>query len=167
MFPHVLIILLTNQMSVTWSQNLTCRLEAMVTWALCVLFPLQTIKHLRTAEFKPFVVFVKPPSIERLKETRRNAKVISGKDDKGNAKPFTVRGAERFFTQNPQQALINIICCLFILQPEAPDESGFLSFRQSQEINILVSKKPFSHLKCQLVLPHCLIFVNSVQIRLS
>lgn len=48
-----------------------------------------TIKHLRTAEFKPFVVFVKPPSIERLRETRKNAKIISGKDDKGTAKPFT------------------------------------------------------------------------------
>uniref|UniRef100_A0A3Q1FW69 MAGUK p55 scaffold protein 7a n=1 Tax=Acanthochromis polyacanthus TaxID=80966 RepID=A0A3Q1FW69_9TELE len=47
-----------------------------------------TIKHLRTAEFKPFVVFVKPPSIERLRETRKNAKIISGKDDKGTAKPF-------------------------------------------------------------------------------
>lgn len=48
-----------------------------------------TLKHLRTAEFKPFVVFVKPPAIERLRETRRGAKVISGKDDKGSAKPFT------------------------------------------------------------------------------
>ncbi|KAE8280097.1 MAGUK p55 subfamily member 7 Protein humpback [Larimichthys crocea] len=48
-----------------------------------------TIKHLRTAEFKPFVVFVKPPPIERLRETRQNAKIISGKDDKGSAKPFT------------------------------------------------------------------------------
>ncbi|KAK6312568.1 hypothetical protein J4Q44_G00182320 [Coregonus suidteri] len=48
-----------------------------------------TIKHLRTAEFKPYVVFVKPPPIERLRETRRNAKVISGKDDKGSAKPFS------------------------------------------------------------------------------
>uniref|UniRef100_A0A3P8S4U5 MAGUK p55 scaffold protein 7a n=1 Tax=Amphiprion percula TaxID=161767 RepID=A0A3P8S4U5_AMPPE len=47
-----------------------------------------TIKHLRTAEFKPFIVFVKPPSIERLRETRKNAKIISGKDDKGTAKPF-------------------------------------------------------------------------------
>ncbi|KAG9268048.1 MAGUK p55 subfamily member 7-like [Astyanax mexicanus] len=47
-----------------------------------------TLKHLRTAEFKPFVVFVKPPSIERLRETRKNAKIISGKDDKGSAKPF-------------------------------------------------------------------------------
>uniref|UniRef100_A0A8B9JEG7 Membrane protein, palmitoylated 7a (MAGUK p55 subfamily member 7) n=1 Tax=Astyanax mexicanus TaxID=7994 RepID=A0A8B9JEG7_ASTMX len=50
-----------------------------------------TLKHLRTAEFKPFVVFVKPPSIERLRETRKNAKIISGKDDKGSAKPFMVR----------------------------------------------------------------------------
>uniref|UniRef100_A0A4W5MH22 MAGUK p55 scaffold protein 7a n=1 Tax=Hucho hucho TaxID=62062 RepID=A0A4W5MH22_9TELE len=49
-----------------------------------------TIKHLRTAEFKPYVVFVKPPPVERLRESRRNAKVISGKDDKGSAKPFSV-----------------------------------------------------------------------------
>ncbi|XP_061778332.1 MAGUK p55 subfamily member 7 [Nerophis ophidion] len=47
-----------------------------------------TIKHLRTAEFKPFVVFVKPPTIERLRETRKDAKVISSKDDKGAARPF-------------------------------------------------------------------------------
>uniref|UniRef100_A0A672JYS7 Membrane protein, palmitoylated 7b (MAGUK p55 subfamily member 7) n=1 Tax=Sinocyclocheilus grahami TaxID=75366 RepID=A0A672JYS7_SINGR len=48
-----------------------------------------TLKHLRTAEFKPYVVFVKPPSIERLSETRKNAKVISGKDDKNSSKPFS------------------------------------------------------------------------------
>uniref|UniRef100_A0A6Q2Z1I0 MAGUK p55 subfamily member 7 n=1 Tax=Esox lucius TaxID=8010 RepID=A0A6Q2Z1I0_ESOLU len=48
-----------------------------------------TVKHLRTAEFKPYVVFVKPPSIERLRETRRNAKVISDKDDRGSAKSFS------------------------------------------------------------------------------
>ncbi|XP_072769545.1 MAGUK p55 subfamily member 7 isoform X1 [Nerophis lumbriciformis] len=47
-----------------------------------------TIKHLRTAEFKPFVVFVKPPTIDRLRETRKDAKVISSKDDKGAARPF-------------------------------------------------------------------------------
>lgn len=65
-----------------------------------------TIKHLRTAEFKPYIVFVKPPSIERLKETRQNAKIISGKDDKGTAKPFTdedfqemVRTAQAMETQ--------------------------------------------------------------------
>ncbi|XP_059388196.1 MAGUK p55 subfamily member 7 isoform X1 [Carassius carassius] len=48
-----------------------------------------TLKHLRTAEFKPYVVFVKPPSIERLRETRKSAKVISGKDDKNSSKSFS------------------------------------------------------------------------------
>ncbi|XP_032406630.1 MAGUK p55 subfamily member 7 isoform X2 [Xiphophorus hellerii] len=47
------------------------------------------IKLLRTAEFKPFIVFVKPPAMERLSETRKNAKIISSKDDKGSARPFT------------------------------------------------------------------------------
>lgn len=51
---------------------------------------LQTVKHLRTLEFKPFVIFIKPPSIERLRETRKNAKIISSKDEKGAAKPFQV-----------------------------------------------------------------------------
>ncbi|XP_038654159.1 MAGUK p55 subfamily member 7 isoform X2 [Scyliorhinus canicula] len=48
-----------------------------------------TIKHLRTLEFKPYVIFTKPPSLECLRETRKNAKIISSKDDKGSAKPFT------------------------------------------------------------------------------
>ncbi|XP_036133017.1 MAGUK p55 subfamily member 7 [Molossus molossus] len=48
-----------------------------------------TVKHLRTLEFKPYVIFIKPPSIERLRETRKNAKIISGRDDEGAAKPFT------------------------------------------------------------------------------
>ncbi|XP_058485140.1 MAGUK p55 subfamily member 7 isoform X3 [Solea solea] len=48
-----------------------------------------TIKHLRTAELKPFVVFVKPPSLERLQETRKNARTLSGKEDKGSTKPYT------------------------------------------------------------------------------
>ncbi|XP_027860985.1 MAGUK p55 subfamily member 7 isoform X2 [Xiphophorus couchianus] len=47
------------------------------------------IKLLRTAEFKPFIVFVKPPAMERLNETRKNTKIISSKDDKGSARPFT------------------------------------------------------------------------------
>ncbi|XP_063159549.1 MAGUK p55 subfamily member 7 isoform X2 [Candoia aspera] len=47
-----------------------------------------TVKHLRTLEFKPFVIFIKPPSIERLRETRKNAKIISSKDEKAAAKPF-------------------------------------------------------------------------------
>ncbi|KAM4828757.1 MAGUK p55 subfamily member 7 isoform 2-T5 [Thomomys bottae] len=48
-----------------------------------------TVKHLRTLEFKPFVIFIKPPSIERLRETRKNAKIISSRDDQAAAKPFT------------------------------------------------------------------------------
>ncbi|XP_075994145.1 MAGUK p55 subfamily member 7-like [Genypterus blacodes] len=48
-----------------------------------------TLKHLRTAEFKPYIVFVKPPMIDRLRETRQNAMLISSKDDKGSAKSFT------------------------------------------------------------------------------
>ncbi|XP_030612327.1 MAGUK p55 subfamily member 7 isoform X2 [Archocentrus centrarchus] len=47
------------------------------------------LKHLRTAEFKPFVVFVKPPTLEKLRETRKNTKIISGKDDKDTSKTFT------------------------------------------------------------------------------
>ncbi|XP_015137560.1 MAGUK p55 subfamily member 7 isoform X7 [Gallus gallus] len=48
-----------------------------------------TVKHLRTYEFKPFVIFIKPPPLDRLRETRKNAKIISSKDDRGTAKPFT------------------------------------------------------------------------------
>ncbi|XP_062377064.1 MAGUK p55 subfamily member 7 isoform X2 [Sardina pilchardus] len=48
-----------------------------------------TVKHLRTAEFKPLVVYVAPPPLERLRETRKNAKVISGRDDKTSTKAFT------------------------------------------------------------------------------
>ncbi|XP_036073235.1 MAGUK p55 subfamily member 7 isoform X1 [Oryzias melastigma] len=47
------------------------------------------LKLLRTAEFKPLIVFVKPPSIDRLRETRKNAKTMSSKDDGRNSKPFT------------------------------------------------------------------------------
>ncbi|XP_047673387.1 MAGUK p55 subfamily member 7 [Tachysurus fulvidraco] len=49
----------------------------------------QCLKHLRTAEFKPYVVFVKPPSIERLRETRKNTKTVSGKGDKDVSKALT------------------------------------------------------------------------------
>ncbi|XP_035769646.1 MAGUK p55 subfamily member 7 [Neolamprologus brichardi] len=52
-------------------------------------YSFQLIKHLRTAEFKPFVVFVKPPTVDRLRETRKKTQIISGKDDKDSTKPFT------------------------------------------------------------------------------
>lgn len=47
------------------------------------------LKHLCTTEFKPHVVFVKPPSIQRLRDTRKNPKSISGKGDKDTPKPLT------------------------------------------------------------------------------
>ncbi|KAM7284164.1 MAGUK p55 subfamily member 7 isoform X3 [Ixodes scapularis] len=41
---------------------------------VCVLSPHpQALKMLRTAELKPFVIFIKPPSLEVLKETRNRA----------------------------------------------------------------------------------------------
>ncbi|KAM5157023.1 MAGUK p55 subfamily member 7 [Mantella aurantiaca] len=65
-----------------------------------------SIKHLRTYEFKPYAIFIKPPSIERLRETRRNAKVISSKDERATSKHFTdedfeemIRSAELMETQ--------------------------------------------------------------------
>ncbi|KAB0344165.1 hypothetical protein FD754_021091 [Muntiacus muntjak] len=45
-------------------------------------------KHLRMLEYKPYVIFIRPLSIGRLRETRKNAKIISSRDDQGAAKPF-------------------------------------------------------------------------------
>ncbi|XP_061111866.1 MAGUK p55 subfamily member 7-like [Conger conger] len=47
------------------------------------------IQRLRTGKFKPYVVFVKPPPIEQLRLSRRNAKVPYRLDGKGLAEPFT------------------------------------------------------------------------------
>ncbi|XP_073485939.1 MAGUK p55 subfamily member 7 [Aquarana catesbeiana] len=65
-----------------------------------------SIKHLRTYEFKPYVIFIKPPSIERLRETRRNANMISSKDERTTSKHFTdeefeemIRSAQLMETQ--------------------------------------------------------------------
>ncbi|XP_069367926.1 MAGUK p55 subfamily member 7-like isoform X1 [Paralichthys olivaceus] len=45
------------------------------------------IKHVYTSEFKPYVVFVKPPHIEELRLTRRRAKFIC--DDANPVKTFS------------------------------------------------------------------------------
>ncbi|KAG5194269.1 hypothetical protein JEQ12_020630 [Ovis aries] len=45
-------------------------------------------KHLRILEFKLYVISIKPLSIGRLRETRKNAKIISGRDNQGAVKPF-------------------------------------------------------------------------------
>ncbi|XP_070830400.1 MAGUK p55 subfamily member 7-like [Chaetodon trifascialis] len=46
------------------------------------------IKHVYTSEFKPYVVFVKPPRIEELRLTRRRAKFICDEEDKKSARIF-------------------------------------------------------------------------------
>ncbi|XP_029380567.1 MAGUK p55 subfamily member 7-like [Echeneis naucrates] len=51
------------------------------------------IKRVYTSEFKPYVVFVKPPHIEELRLTRRRAKFISDDDD---ANPVRIFSEEDF-----------------------------------------------------------------------
>ena len=51
----------------------------------------QKIKHVYTSEFKPYVVFVKPPRLEELRLTRRRAESICDKDDENPVKIFSVR----------------------------------------------------------------------------
>ncbi|CAL9689013.1 unnamed protein product [Knipowitschia caucasica] len=47
------------------------------------------IKCVYTAEYRPFVVFVKPPRIEELRLTRRRAKFICEGEDKNPVRTFT------------------------------------------------------------------------------
>ncbi|XP_023277602.1 MAGUK p55 subfamily member 7-like [Seriola lalandi dorsalis] len=47
------------------------------------------IKHVYTSEFKPYVVFVKPPRIEELRLTRRRAKFISDEEDTNPVRIFS------------------------------------------------------------------------------
>ena len=57
---------------------------------ICTLLSLlQALKLLRTPEIKPFIVFIKPPALEKLKETRTAASAMSTFDEK-NERPFTV-----------------------------------------------------------------------------
>ncbi|XP_038575315.1 MAGUK p55 subfamily member 7-like [Micropterus salmoides] len=47
------------------------------------------IQHVYTSEFKPYVVFVKPPHIEELRLTRRKAKFICDEENKNSVKIFS------------------------------------------------------------------------------
>ncbi|KAM9719257.1 MAGUK p55 subfamily member 7-like isoform 2-T2 [Menidia menidia] len=47
------------------------------------------IKHVYTNEFKPYVVFVKPPPFEELRLTRRRAKFVCDGEDAGQARTFS------------------------------------------------------------------------------
>ncbi|XP_034743390.1 MAGUK p55 subfamily member 7-like isoform X1 [Etheostoma cragini] len=50
---------------------------------------LNKIKHVYTSEFKPYVVFVKPPHIQELRLTRRRAELICAEEDKNSVKIFS------------------------------------------------------------------------------
>ncbi|XP_071348445.1 MAGUK p55 subfamily member 7-like isoform X2 [Trachinotus anak] len=52
------------------------------------------IKHVYTSEFKPYVVFVKPPRIEELRLTRRRAKFISDDEDTNPVRIFSEEDLE-------------------------------------------------------------------------
>lgn len=51
----------------------------------------QKIKRVYTSEFKPYVVFVKPPRIEELRLTRRRAKFVCDEEDTNQVRIFSVR----------------------------------------------------------------------------
>ncbi|XP_068456387.1 MAGUK p55 subfamily member 7-like [Clinocottus analis] len=52
------------------------------------------IKHVYTSEFKPYIVFVKPPRIEELRLTRRRAKFICNEENKNSARIFSEEDLE-------------------------------------------------------------------------
>ena len=53
----------------------------------------------RCAEFKPYIIFIKPPDLQKLKETRTAANAKSTFDEK-NSRPFTVSFFE-YLNVNP------------------------------------------------------------------
>jgi guanylate kinase len=58
---------------------------------VCVLNPhSQALKMLRTAEFKPYIIYVKPPEFEVLKQSRHKAFAKSTFDE-SNSRAFNVR----------------------------------------------------------------------------
>uniref|UniRef100_A0A673NR16 Membrane protein, palmitoylated 7b (MAGUK p55 subfamily member 7) n=1 Tax=Sinocyclocheilus rhinocerous TaxID=307959 RepID=A0A673NR16_9TELE len=69
---------------------------------------------LYTSELKPYVIFVKPPSIESLRLSRRKAKVLSSQNEQTPTKIFTVR-----------DIMIVVSCqiCLFVRFSGNPTET--------------------------------------------
>lgn len=65
---------------------------------VCVLNPhYQALKMLRTPQLKPYIIYIKPPSLEVLKETR-NAAHARSTFDANNSRGFTVRFITIFFS---------------------------------------------------------------------
>ena len=64
---------------------------------VCLLSPhYQALKSLRTAQLKPFVIHIKPPSFEKLKESRNNNRARSTFDET-NSRGFTVFHVIQYF----------------------------------------------------------------------
>lgn len=73
------------------------------TWCLKLHFDLQVMLLLRTAEFKPFCIYVKPPSLKELRTSRLTVQ--------GKAKPASNKSYMRTFKVNSRltvQLLIRI-----------------------------------------------------------
>jgi len=61
---------------------------------VCLLNPhYQALKMLRSPQLRPYVVYVKPPKFEVLKETRSEARARSTFDE-SNSRGFTVNGSK-------------------------------------------------------------------------
>lgn len=64
---------------------------------MCILNPhYQALKMLRIPQLKPYIVYIKPPSLEVLKETR-NALHARSTFDVNNSRGFTVRNSFYYF----------------------------------------------------------------------
>lgn len=75
----------------------------------------QALKMLRTARLRPYIIFVRPPALERLAETRTAAHARST-FDKDSSRAFTVHAKKKYF------ALLKNIT--YRIQPD--DEAGGL-----------------------------------------
>lgn len=67
---------------------------------VCLLNPhYQALKMLRTPQLRPYVIYVKPPKFEILKETRNEARARSTFDE-SNSRGFTVCKSSHFLSHD-------------------------------------------------------------------
>ena len=73
---------------------------------VCILNPhYQALKMLRTPQLKPYIIYIKPPPLDRLKETR-NAVHARSTFDVNNSRGFTVRmRPSRFSIMNLRESV--------------------------------------------------------------
>lgn len=74
--PRLAYVCLTTDMHLL--DRLVCHLRKFVTiFCMLMWFHFQCIQLLRTRKLKPYVIFIKVPSPERLRQTRKNARIIT------------------------------------------------------------------------------------------